>query len=110
MPACSRSGAGAGRFLKRELAGITHLATGMRTDGFVNVLNRYWMTFKFTGCDGAAIKNESGDVEACQRHDSAGNCLVAADKNNQGVKKISASDKFDRVSDDFAADQGSAHP
>ena len=68
------------------------------------------MALKFAGSDGAAVENESGNIQASQRHNAAGNRLVAADENDQCIEKISASDKFNRVGNDFAADQRSFHP
>ena len=82
----------------------------MRADGFVNVLNGDRVAFKFAGSDGAAVENESGNIQARQRHHAAGNRFVAADENDQCIEKISASDKFYRVGNDFAADQRSFHP
>src|SRR5260370_24748166 len=67
------------------------------------------MAFKFAGSDRTAIENESGNVQASERHDAAGNCLVAADENHECIEKISARDKFYRVGNHFTADQGSFH-
>jgi len=82
----------------------------MGADRFVNVLNGDGMTFKVAGSDGTTIENESGNIQARERHDSARNCLIAADKNHERIEKISASDKFYRIGDDFAADERSFHP
>src|SRR6266404_9491852 len=82
----------------------------MRADSFVNVLNGDGMTFKFAGSDGTAIENESGNVQARERHDSARNCFVATDENHERIEKLSTSAKFYRVGDHFAADERGFHP
>src|SRR5208337_2603720 len=47
--------------------------------------------------------------QASQSHDAAGNRFVAAHQHDQAIEKIAAGYEFDRVGDDFAADQRGTH-
>ena len=88
---------------------VRHCATRVRAYRLIYVLNRDGVTLKLARRYGAAIQNETGNIQTRQGHDAAGNGFVAADENDQGVKQIAARHKFDRIGDDFAADQGGAH-
>src|SRR5208283_337003 len=81
----------------------------MGTNGFVHILNRDRVALILTGRNGAAIQNESGNIQAGQGHNAAGNGFVAAHQDNKGVEHIPAADEFNRIGNDFAADQRSAH-
>src|SRR5271165_2841403 len=100
---------GAGSDFEGVQLGVAHVAAGMFSHGFKNVLNGYGMAFKLAGGDGAAVQNKAGNIQAGNGHDSAGNGFVAADENDQGVEKIATGDQFDGVRDDFAADERGAH-
>ena len=88
---------------------VRKVSARVRSNGFVNILNRHRMALKFAGRDGTAIKNQSGNIQADQSQDAAGNRFVAADQDDEAVEEIAATDEFDRVGDDFAADQRGAH-
>src|SRR5579859_6574112 len=94
---------------QRLEARVGHAAMRMTADRFVNILDGDGMAFKFARGDGAAIKNQAGNIQPCQSHDACRNGLVAPDKDDERVEKIAASDQFDGVGDDLAADQRSAH-
>ena len=81
----------------------------MHAHGFKDVLNRDGVTLELAGRDGAAVKNKSGNIQASQGHDAAGNGFVTADEDDQRVEEIAARDEFDGIRDHFAADEGSAH-
>ncbi len=88
---------------------VGHVAVRMAADGFVNVLDRDGVAFKFAGSDRTAVENQAWNIQTRQRHDAGGNGFVAANENDQGVKNVAAGDKLDGVGDHFAADQRSAH-
>ena len=81
----------------------------MRANRLVNILNRDRVAFKLPRRDGATVQNKSGNIQPRQRHDSRGDGLVASDQNHERVKQIAARDQFNRIRDDFAADQRSTH-
>ena len=107
--AAARARSGAGGFFQCLEPRVGHIAVRMTADGFVDVLDRDGVAFKFAGGDRAAVKNEAGNIQTGQRHDAAGNGFVAADENDESVEEIAAGDEFDGVGDDLAADQRGAH-
>ncbi len=107
----SAAGAGSGAcgtFERLELR-VRHSAAGVPANGLEDVLDGDGMALELARRDGAAIKNQPGDIQPRQGHDAAGDGLVAADENNQGIEKIAAGHQLDGVSNDFAADERSAH-
>ena len=77
----------------------------MRANRFVNILNGDRVAFEFTRRDGPAIQNETGNIQARQRHNAGGNGFVAANENDKRIEQIAARHQFNRIGDDFAAHQ-----
>src|SRR2546427_5410677 len=81
----------------------------MRADGFKDVLNRNGVVLEAAGGNRAAVENESGDIQSRQGHDATRNGLVAANEDDERIEEVAPGDQLDRVRDDFAADERSAH-
>src|SRR2546422_491267 len=67
---------------------VSHSAVRVPADGLVHILNGHGVTLELAGSNRAAIENESGNIQARQGHDAAGNGLVTADENHQGIEEI----------------------
>jgi hypothetical protein len=82
----------------------------MRADRFEHVLNRHFMAGERARRNRPAVEDETGNVQARERHGRGRNRLVAADEHDETVEAVAARDQLDRVGDDLAADQRRAHP
>src|SRR4029077_18997020 len=88
---------------------IRHSATSVHANSFENILDGKGVALELAGSDRASIENKPGNIQTRQGHDAAGNCFVAADQDNQRIKKITARNELNGVGDDFAAYERSAH-
>ncbi len=88
---------------------IAHLSRDVCADGFVDVLNRHVFAAITAGSDRASVEHDAGKIHARQRHGRGGNGLITADDADDGVEHLSAANEFDRVGDEFTADQRRAH-
>ena len=82
----------------------------MRADRFEHVLNRHLAPVKLARRNRSAVEHDARDVQARQRHDRAGNRLVAADQHDEAVEAVAARHELDRIGDHLAADERGAHP
>jgi hypothetical protein len=89
--------------------GVGHLSCCIGTNGFEYILNGDVLAAKIARRDGATVEHESGNIQSGQRHCSGGNGLVAAYDANDGVEHLPATNQFDGVGDQFAADQRGPH-
>jgi len=62
------------------------------------------------GHDTAAVDENSGNIEAGERHEATRHVLVAATDGHNSVVVHARGNHLDGISDDFAADQGVPHP
>ena len=95
-------------FEQLEVA-VDHPAGRVRADRFEHVLNRHLAAVELPRRNRAAVEHHAGHVQPRQRHDPAGNRLVAADQHDQAVEAVAARDELDRVGDHLAADERGAH-
>src|ERR1700756_3326526 len=107
--AAARAGSGTGRGLQRFELSVGDSSAGVFADRFIDVLNGYSVALEVARGDGAAVKNESGNIESSERHNAAGNRLVAANENDQCVEKISARYQLNGIGNDFTAYERGAH-
>ncbi len=107
--ATAGSGTGAGVVFDFEQFEISHLAGGIGSDGFEDILNGDVVALVAAGQDGAAIQNDTGDIETEQRHGGAWDGFVACDESHDAVEHVAARDEFDGIGNHFAADEGSFH-
>ena len=89
---------------------VAHLAGRVRADGLEDLLDRDVVPSETPGRDRAAVEHHGGHVEARERHDGAGDRLVAAREGDDGVEEVAATDELDRVGDHLAADERGLHP
>ena len=89
---------------------IRHLACRVRPDRLKDILDRHVVALELPRHDRPAVEHERGYIQTSQRHDGAGDRLVASRESHDRVKQMPARDQFDRVGDDFAADQRGLHP
>jgi hypothetical protein len=75
--------------------GIGHPSGGVGTNGLEHVLDRHVVTGEPTRRNRPTVQNQPGDIESRERHRSAGDGLVAADEDDDGVEEIAASHEFD---------------
>src|SRR5207302_910293 len=80
------------------------------TDCLEHVLNRDGSVVEHARLNRSSVEDQSWNVEPYQRHQGAGNGLVAADNRYEAIEEIAACDELYRVGDDFAAYQRGAHP
>jgi hypothetical protein len=64
------------------------LARGVSADGFEHVWNRDVAPVEPARSDRSAIEHQRGHVEPRQRHDRAGDCLVAARERHDAVEQV----------------------
>ena len=107
--AAAGAGAGTGVIFNVAELGVGHLAAAVSADGFEDVLNGDVVVPEIGRGDGAAVEHEAGNIEPGQRHDRAGDGLVAAGEGDDAVEEIAARDQFDGVGDHFAADERGLH-
>ena len=88
---------------------VADAAASMGADSLVNILNGHSVALELARSDRASIKNETGNIQASQRHYAPGNGLVAADQDDQRIEEVAASHQFYRIGDDLAADERRAH-
>src|SRR2546422_5621509 len=67
------------------------------------------LSFELAGHDRAAVDHEPRDVHARERHDRAGDRLVAAADAHERVEQMAARDELDRVGDDLARNKRCLH-
>ena len=85
---------------------IVDFTAGVRTNRFEDADDVTTLLARF---DGAAVYKDTRAIQTGHGHDTAGHVLVTATDGHYTVKALTAHDGFDRVSDDFAADQAVAH-
>jgi hypothetical protein len=78
-------------------------------DCLEHVLHRDVASLKPAGGDRPAVEDDARDVEPGERHDGAGNGLVAPDEHNQTVEAVAAGDELDRIGDHLAAHERRPH-
>ncbi len=109
LPA-ARARARTGRVFNLLELRLGDLAAPVCADGLEHILNREVAALGMAGGDRAAVEREAGDVQPGKRHDHAGVGLVAPGDADQRVEMVAARDEFNRVGDDFAADERGLHP
>ncbi len=92
-----------------EQLGVGHLAGSVCADRFEHILNGDVFAAIHAGRDRAAVEHEAGEIHAGQRHGGRRDGLVAAYDADDGVEELAAADQFDRIGNDFAADQRGLH-
>src|SRR5712664_1291570 len=80
--ATARAGSGAGRGFQRFELRVGDSTAGVLSNRFIDILDGYVMALEVARGDGAAVKNQSGNIESSERHNATGNRLVAANKND----------------------------
>src|SRR5207247_5083073 len=91
-----------------ELLGV-HLPDAVPSDRFVDVTDRDVLALEAAGHDRAAVDHEAGDIHARERHDRAGDGLVAAADTDERVEEMPARDELDGIRDDLARDERGLH-
>ena len=87
---------------------VAHLAARVRADGLEDVHDRDVATAEAPGRDRAAVEHDAGQVEPRERHDRAGDRLVAAAEGDDAVEQVAAGDELDGVRDDLARHEAGA--
>ncbi len=85
----------AGRIFKslKRLGG--HPAGRMGPHGFEDVLDGDIRPFKAPWTDRAAVQHQAGDIQPGERHDRAGDGLVASGEGDQRIELVPAGDQLD---------------
>src|SRR5205814_7584972 len=92
-----------------EQFSVRHFSGGVRADGFEHVLDSDVLSAINAGRDCAAVEHEAGKVHASERHGGCRNRLIAAHHAHDGVEELAATDKFDRIGNQFTAHQRGFH-
>ena len=103
--ACPWTGAVFNRF---QLC-VVHLAGGVFPHGLEDIGDGDIPLGVAAGRDRAAIQHEAGNVQTRERHHHAGVGFITATEADDGIEVIAARYQFDRVGDDFAADERGLH-
>src|SRR4029077_6238301 len=88
---------------------VVHLPDSVFADGLVDVADRDVLALEPSGHDRPAVDHETWDVHARERHDGAGDGLVAAADAYERIKEMPAGHELDGVGDDLARDERGFH-
>jgi hypothetical protein len=84
-------------------------AWSSRSCSSASVLDRDVVPLELARHDRASVEHERREVQARERHDGAGDGLVAAGERHDRVEEVAAGDQLDGIRDDLPADEGGLH-
>ena len=90
--------------------GVRHASGRVRAHRLEDILNGDVLAVKLARRNRAAVEHHAGNIETRERHDGAGNRLVAARQRDEAVEQVAARDELDGVGNQIAADERRLHP